>query len=166
MTEPKNARRVRPDMPQYGVMPDQLDGMLDWYWVDQQMRAARNYWICSTRPDGRPHSVPVWGVWVEGGIYFGSERNSVKARNIARDNRVALHLDSGDETVIFEGRAVEALVSPARLKKLNERYVEKYAINPELEDSDGLLLQLLPAKVMAWLEKDYPATATAWLFDD
>ena len=165
MIEPTNAWRVRPNMPNYGVMPDAVDAMLTWDWVDRHMHEARNYWICSVYGDGRPHSVPVWGVWVGGELYFGTDKNSVKARNIARDNRIVLHLDSGDEVVIFEGRVVEAQVSESQLKNISARYVEKYVLDPELEDSGDLLFRLMPKKVMAWLERDYPATATYWLFD-
>ncbi len=165
MIQPKNARRVRPNMPNYGVMADDVTAMLTWDWVDQHMDRARNYWVCSVCGDGRPHSVPVWGAWVDGDLYFGTDKISVKARNIARDNRVVVHLESGDETVIFEGRAIEALVSEERLKTISERYVEKYELEPQLEDSGDLLLRLIPGRVMAWLERDYPATATYWLFD-
>ena len=166
MIQPLNARRVRPNMPHYGVMPDQVDAMLSWDWVDERMHEARNYWVCSVCADGRPHSVPVWGAWVDGVLYFGTDRQAVKARNIARDSRVVLHLDSGDETVIFEGRAAEAQVSAEQMQRIGERYVEKYELDPELAETDSLLLSLTPRKVMAWLEMDYPATATYWLFDD
>ncbi|MDE2749771.1 MAG: pyridoxamine 5'-phosphate oxidase family protein [Chloroflexota bacterium] len=165
MIQPKNARRVRPNMPNYGVMPDATDAMLSWDWVERQMHEARNYWICSVCADGRPHSVPVWGAWVDGVLYFGTDRQSVKARNIARDNRVVVHLDSGEETVIIEGDIVEAQIPETLLKRISERYIEKYALDPKLDDSGDLLLQLAPAKVMAWRERDYPATATCWLFD-
>ncbi len=165
MIQPKNARRVRPNMPNYGVMADDVSAMLTWDWVDQHMDEARNYWVCSVCGDGRPHSVPVWGAWVDGDLYFGTDKISVKARNIARDNRVVVHLESGDETVIFEGRAIEALVSEEQLKTISERYVEKYELEPQLEDSGDLLLRLIPGRVMAWMERDYPATATYWLFD-
>jgi general stress protein 26 len=166
MIQPAKARRVRPNMPHYGVMPDQVDAMLTWDWVDRQMQEARNYWICSVCADGRPHSVPVWGAWVDGVLYFGTDRQAVKARNIARDSRVVVHLGSGDETVIVEGRAAEAQVSHSQLQRITQRYIEKYTLDPELAESDDLLLCLIPSKVMAWLEKDYPATATYWLFDD
>lgn len=166
MIQPKNARRVRPNLPSYGVMPDQTAGMLAWDWVEGQMRRARNYWVCSVCADGRPHSAPVWGVWMDGALYFGTDKNSVKARNIALDKRVVIHLDSGDDVVIFEGALVEAQVTESQLKKITELYIEKYALDPELEDSGDLLLRLLPKKVMAWLESDYPATASSWLFDD
>ena len=29
------------------------------------MSKAHNYWVSTTRPDGRPHVMPVWGVWIE-----------------------------------------------------------------------------------------------------
>lgn len=166
MIQPAEARRVRPNMPRYGVMPDQVDAMLTWDWVDRQMREARNYWICSVCADGRPHSVPVWGAWVDGLFYFGTDRQAVKARNIARDSRVVVHLDSGDETVIVEGRAKIAQVPAAKLRRISQCYIEKYELDPDLAESDNLLLCLIPSKVMAWLEKDYPASATYWLFDD
>ncbi len=165
MIQPTNARRVRPNMPNYGVMPDATGRMLTWDWVERQMHEARNYWICSVRADGRPHSVPVWGAWVDGVLYFGTDKKSVKARNIARDNRVVVHLDSGDETVIIEGSIVEAQTPETLLNRISERYIEKYELDPELDDSGDSLLRLAPAKLMAWLERDYPATATYWLFD-
>ena len=164
MIEPKNARRARPNMPNYGVMPDAVDGMLAWDWVDAQLHKARNYWICSVCGDGSPHSVPVWGAWVEGSLYFGTDKNSVKARNIARDNRIVVHLDSGDETLIIEGAVAVAEIPEPLLVKIAGRYIEKYALDPQLDASDDLLLRLIPKKVMAWLERDYPATATYWHF--
>ena len=165
MTAPPGARRLRPNMPRYGVLPDKVDAMLSWDWVERRMTVARSYWVCSARPDGRPHCAPVWGAWVDGALYFGTDTQSVKARNISRDNRVVIHLESGDETVIFEGVAVEALVPAPMLRRISERYIEKYRLDPELEESDSLLFRLAPHKALAWLEQDYPATATCWLFD-
>ncbi len=165
MIQPKNARRIRPDMPHYGVMPDQKDGMLTWDWVDRQMTQSRNYWIATTQPDGRPHVVPIWGAWVEGSFYFGTDKLSVKARNIRRDNRVVIHLESGDDTVILEGRLVKAQVSAELQKQIDDAFVQKYELDPELDEDGALVYCLLPRKVMAWLESDYPATVTYWLFD-
>ena len=142
MSQPPGARRVRPNMPGYGVMPQAVDGMLAWDWVERQMDQARNYWVCSVRADGRPHSAPVWGVWVDGVLYFGTDKHSVKARNIARDKRVVLHLESGDETLIFEGELVEARVAEPLLTRVSQRYIEKYELDPQLEEADVLLFRL------------------------
>lgn len=43
MIAPSKARRVRPNMPRYGVMPDKVDAMLTWDWVERQMTDARSY---------------------------------------------------------------------------------------------------------------------------
>ena len=154
MIAPSKARRVRPNMPHYGVMPDNVDAMLTWDWVERQMTVARSYWICTTREDGRPHCVPIWGAWVEGILYLGTDKLAVKARNIRRDSRVVIHLESGDETVIFEGELAEAQLSQSIKKKIDDCYFKKYDLSPELEVSDALMFRLAPHKVMAWLESD------------
>ncbi len=166
MKSPPKARRVRPDMPRYGIRLEQTDGMLSWNWVAARMKAARNYWVCSARPDGRPHAVPVWGAWVEGSLYFGTDKQSVKARNIGRNSRVVVHLESGDDTVIFEGNLLETQLSTELQDAIDAAYIEKYDLNPELQEDAGTrLYRLAPRKVMAWQEKDYPSSATLWLFD-
>lgn len=109
--------------------------------------------------------MPIWGAWVEGILYLGTDKLAVKARNIRRDSRVVIHLESGDETVIVEGELVEAQLSQSMEKKIDDCYFKKYDLSPELEVSDALMFRLAPHKVMAWLESDYPATATYWLFD-
>ena len=129
------------------------------------MLGARNYWLCTTCGDGKPHAVPIWGVWVEGRFYFSTGKRSVKARNIGRDNRVVLHLESGDETLIFEGILAESNENASMQAAIVSAYVDKYDISLDAEDLDAIQFRLQPRKVMAWLESDYPATATYWLFD-
>ena len=163
--QPKYAMRVRPNMPDYGVMPDQTDGMLTWDWVDRQMRQARNYWLCTTCPNGRPHAVPVWAAWVEGYLYFGTDRSSVKARNIQNDNRVVIHLESGDETLIVEGTLSMSNESEDLQSAIGRVYLDKYGLDPALDEEDVRQYRLQPHKIMAWLESDFPSTATYWLFD-
>ncbi|MCY4464724.1 MAG: pyridoxamine 5'-phosphate oxidase family protein [Chloroflexi bacterium] len=165
MISPESARRVRPNMPHYGVAADATQGMLSWDWVAQQMQSARNYWVCSVRADGRPHAVPVWGAWFDRAFYFGTDENSVKTANIRSDPRVVIHLDSGDDVVIMEGELAPAKLSAESVAALDALYTQKYGLSPELDTSDSLVYQLHPRKVMAWQEKDFPATATCWLFD-
>jgi hypothetical protein len=40
--------------------------LLPWSHAVERLEKAINYWVCIMRPDGRPHAVPVWGMWVEG----------------------------------------------------------------------------------------------------
>ena len=50
--------------PSYGIkaVPGEK---LPWEQVEGWLVGSRNYWICTTRPDGRPHAKPVWGAWID-----------------------------------------------------------------------------------------------------
>src|SRR5437868_4173625 len=67
---------------------------LPWTHAEERLIKSRSYWICTTRPDGRPHSIPVWGMWVDGAFYFGTGRETRKAKNIAKNPEVSVHLES------------------------------------------------------------------------
>jgi PPOX class probable F420-dependent enzyme len=147
-----------PFPPGYGISRDD-EGLLPWSWVEERMAAARNYWIGTTRRDGSPHAAPVWGLWHEGAVVFSTSRESRKGRNLMRDPRVAVHLESGDEVVIVEGVAEEvALTEPVA-----DAYEAKYGYRPE--PGEGFWLRVPPRVVLAWIEADYPRTATRFDFD-
>src|SRR5207253_11113816 len=77
----------RPAFPGYGI-EESPDGRLDWDWALEKLTASHNYWIATTRADGRPHSMPVWGVVVDGTLVFSTGSTSVKGRNLARSPEV------------------------------------------------------------------------------
>jgi PPOX class probable F420-dependent enzyme len=68
--------------------------------------------LATLMPDGAPHSVPLW-VDLEGDrIAVLTSPSSRKARNIARDPRVALSVTQRDQphtTAVIRGRVVERL---------------------------------------------------------
>jgi Pyridoxamine 5'-phosphate oxidase len=115
MKKPKvaqtNASKLRissvgiPRMPAlYGVKPRKE--YLPWRHAAEKLASSRNYWICTTRPDGRPHAIPVWGFWIDDALYFGTARSTRKARNLAHNSAAVVHLESGDDVVIVEGNAL------------------------------------------------------------
>lgn len=160
---PPGARRTRPGMTNYGIST-QPEGLMHWEWVDTRMEKSRNYWICTTRADGRPHAAPVWGVWLEGALYFGSGDTSSKARNLDRTGQVSVHLESGDEVVIMEGTAAR-IHDMALLERVAALYGAKYvSYKPTAQELAGMF-RMTPKLVMAWLETDFPRTATRWIFD-
>lgn len=164
MTQPTPARPGKSMLQNYGIKP-QADGLMTWDWVDEHMTKARNYWVCSVRADGRPHAAPVWGIWLDGTLYFSSSRRSVKGQNIARDPRVTIHLESGDDTVIFEGKLIE-LTDKAIYARVRAAYNAKYAMEAmaETQDADNVTWYFEPASALSWLESDFPNTATRWEF--
>jgi len=155
----------------YGLLPEnEGKGLLPWSWAAERLERSRNYWIASTRPDGRPHVMPVWGIWTEGALYFGTDPASVKGRNLAANPAIAAHLESGDEAVVLEGIA-EVVTERGLLARLYQRYAEKYAIalGPQTADDPSdypYTLRLRPRRTLAWLETDFPGTATRWRFGD
>ena len=160
-------KRGRPYMRHYGIPSDE-EGLLSWEWVDQQMAKSRNYWICSTRPDGRPHAAQVWGVWIDGVLYFSTDREARKARNLAANPEIVVHLESGDDAVILEG-AVEVIDEREKLLQLGvgKAYALKYPpYDPFAADAPvGLWYALRPRTALAWEERDFTKSATRWDFD-
>src|SRR5204862_540824 len=135
----------------YGIA--QTDkGLLTWDWVTSQIEKARNYWICTTRPDGRPHAAPVWGLWLDDAVWFSTGRASRKARNLARDPSLVVHLESGDDTVILEGEA-EEVSDPAALERFVDAYDEKYAFRPDPGEPANVTYSLRPRMAQTWREQ-------------
>ncbi len=165
MTELPSAAPLaqRPDMPDYGISSEP-DGLLPWSFANEQLAAARNYWIITTRPDGRPHAAPVWGVWQDGVLYFGTGPGSVKARNLAANPALVVHLESGNDVVILEGTA-EWLseVDPALWQPIADQYAAKYdGFRPDPPSAAGPFVALRPSIAFGWLEKDFVRSATRW----
>ena len=77
-------------MPGYGIS-ESLDGVLPWSWAEERLRSSRNFWVSSTWPDGRPHAMPVWAVWLDGALYFSTASNSAKARNLLAKPQLLHH---------------------------------------------------------------------------
>jgi hypothetical protein len=151
-------RRSRPEFgPNYGISAEE-EGMLAWSWADERLGAARNYWIVTAGTDREPSAAPVWGVWADGAVYFSTSPRSRKGQNLAADPRVVIHLESGDEVVILHGE-----VERYELKEsLADAYEAKYDYRPE--PGEGWFT-LRPRRALAWLEREYPKTATRFDFD-
>ncbi len=144
----------------YGVPTDGSGGeRLPWSWAVEQLTAARNYWICTTRRDGRPHAMPVWGIWLDDAVWFSTSPDSLKGRNMARDPRIVVHLESGDDTVVLEGE-VDRAPRGATLDSFVEAYDQKYGYRIDTSNDDYGIYLLRPRIAQTWTEKDYPRTAT------
>ncbi len=140
------------------------EGPLAWEHAEERLEGSRNYWIVTTRRDGRPHAAPVWGVWVEGSLYFGTSRSSVKGRNLAHRPEIVVHLESGDDVVILEG-AVEEVRDPASFEAIDAAYRAKYGMGVDQAGDGGAVWYVVrPGTAHAWLENDFLQTATRWRF--
>jgi general stress protein 26 len=145
----------------YGLQPRQE--YLPWSHAEERLSHSRNYWICTSRPDGRPHSIPVWGFWIDGALYFGTGRNSRKGKNLASSPAVSVHLESGDDVVILEGTA-EEVSDKATLHKIDEASRKKYDMPLMIMPGETVVYCVRPRMALAWRERDFPTSATRWQF--
>ncbi|MFI7426608.1 PPOX class F420-dependent oxidoreductase [Micromonospora sp. NPDC049836] len=67
--------------------------MHDGEWQRFVAEGTRTGKLATTRADGSPHLVPVWFVLDGDDVLFNTGKTSVKARNLARDDRAVLCVD-------------------------------------------------------------------------
>lgn len=156
------SRPTRVRMPPGYTPPGTKTKFLPWTFAESRLRRARNYWVCSARPDGRAHAAPVWGVWLSGAFYFSTDPSSRKAKNLASNPAIVVHLESGDEVVIVEGTA-----APVELgTELDAAYHRKYKMHLIGFPAPMVVFRVTKSVVLAWREKAFAASATRWAFDE
>ena len=143
------------------------DDALSWPEVAARLAAARTYWLCTTMPSGAPHAAPVWGVVTGQVLYLYSERRTVKARNLAADPRVLVHLESGEDVVIVRGTAKD-LGKPAQVPDVVAALSAKYTGGDDrqyLPDADpdfDVVYAISPESAMIWCLADYVGSQRRW----
>jgi hypothetical protein len=162
--EPKVSR---PHMPGYG-MPKTTKGLLPWKWAEQRLRKSHNYWITTVKPDGSPHVMVVWGLWLDGAFLFSTGSQSRKARNLAENPRCVVSTEDAAEAVIVEGVA-EIVDVPVRRVFL-KKYTPKYDFDMAGMEKDILAMKepvfaVRPQVVFGLYEKKFMSSATRWTFN-
>jgi nitroimidazol reductase NimA-like FMN-containing flavoprotein (pyridoxamine 5'-phosphate oxidase superfamily) len=131
------------------------------------MQKAIHYWIGTTDPCGRPHATPVWGVWLNGTLYFDGSPRTRRGRNLESNPAVVIHLESGSDVVILHGEAYE-IKGPERTlaEQLSAAYAQKYGAmgyepSPDTWNTGGLY-RVQIHEAFAWMH--FPQDATRWRF--
>jgi hypothetical protein len=160
----------RPGMPDgYGI-PAKADGLLTWAEVEPRLVAAPVYWLATSRPDGSPHVVPRWGAWLDGVLLYDGSPATRHARNLGTNSACVLHLESGSEVVILEGKAARSSAPGLDLgKRLSDEMSRKYKslgyapAADAWEGSDGGgLCRFEPRKGLAWTRFPTDTTRFRW----
>lgn len=156
-------RAGRPQAPPGYPFSREAAGKLPWSHALRRIEQAPRYWLATTRPDGRPHVTPVWGVWVEGALYFDGHPHTRWARNLAASPLAAVHLESGADVVILEG-AVEDLETDADLgRRVIAAWDTKYGgLHPD--PATRGIFRLWPRSARAWSQETLE-DGTRWQFD-
>jgi len=161
-------RVSRPFMPGYGIQgPDDGSGLLPWSWADGQLSSARNYWVVSVRPDGRPHSMPVWGMWDDGEFWFTSGIQSRKIKNLKADPRCVVSTEDAADPVIVEGTAA-IITDPELIGRVLDLMNGKYETSIEasfLDPAVNATVAVRPRQVISMRHGDFTGSPTRWTFD-
>jgi hypothetical protein len=128
---------------------------LAWPAVRSRLVAAEQYWLATTRPDGRPHVVPTDGLWTDEGFHFGGHEATVHLRNLGANPAAALHLPDAVAAVIVEGTAAWVVPSRAAARTLAAASKAKYGWGGSYV---GGVWLLRPVRVLAWTALNRDAT--------
>src|SRR3712207_1450391 len=103
-----------------------------WAAVERLLTDAQLYWIITVRADGRPHAVPLVGVWQDGAFAFCTGPEEQKQRNLDVNPHVGVATGSTGadgwnrgRDVVVEGTAVR-VVHPLALRTLATAWSDKY----------------------------------------
>jgi len=153
-------------MPDYGIQgPDEGSGLLPWSWAEKRLNASRNYWLTTVWPDGRPHSMPVWGTWDGEALWCSSGRNSRKVRNLAADPRCAVTTEDANDPVVLEGSA-DFATDPDVIARVVELMNAKYDSHFTVEFlSEHATIRVRPHWAFAMTHDDFSGSPTRWAFD-
>jgi hypothetical protein len=142
-------RVSRPYMPGYGIAgPEEGSGLLHWSWAAERLTAARNYWVATVWPDGRPHVMPVWGMWDDSTLWFSSTVGSRKVRNLKAD-RIS--------------------TDPAVLQRVTDLMNAKYHTDFGVDFLDPVInatVGVRPRRVFSLRAVDFSGSPTRWTFED
>jgi PPOX class probable F420-dependent enzyme len=157
----------RPFMPGYGILPaDQGSGLIRWAEAQRRLTVSHDYWVATVRPDGRPHVMPVWGVWLDEQVWFSSSLGSRKARNLDAGPRCTLTTDDALNPVVVDGVAVRVTDGDgiaAFVEAVNEKYDAQ--MTPEFQDpAVNGTYAVRPVTVIALTHGDFQGSPTRWRF--
>lgn len=84
--------------------------------TNRRLRQEKIIWLTTVDAQKTPQPRPVWFHWDGRTILLFSQRNKAKLRHIARNRRVAVHLDTdedGEDVVVLVGDAKVSNTSPS-----------------------------------------------------
>ena len=124
--------------------------------VARRLDEERIAWLTTVGRDGTPEPSPIWFLWDGSELLIYSRPNTPKLRNIGRDPRVSLNLDSdgqGGDIVVITGQArIDPSASPAhRVAAYAAKYAERIkgiGLTPEqFAQAYSVPIRLTPEKL-------------------
>ncbi len=147
-----------------------MSGHIAWRKIDIWLQGYRSIWLSTTRPDGRPHCVPVWYWWDNNNsnVYLVLHGGTEKIKNLSDQSWVVLNAGNADDTIILQGIA-HPVTKQSDRETINEKWQSKY-IDPfsgataSALNANDFVYRVEVQQIMAW---EYGAiqTRTDWHFD-
>lgn len=141
---------------------------LAWPDIAARLGAAAVWWVATASSERGPHTVPVWGVVVDGEPFLYGDAGARRARDLRSDPRAVLHLESGTDVLIVHGELTD--VGPAAAHRAAcEAYAGKYTdpgerpFLPDAPEMAGVrLYRFRPRSAMTWDLEDFFGTQRRW----
>lgn len=157
----------------YGV-PDDPEGVLPWSWAEERLVGCQNFFLVTVDAVGRPHSLPVWAVWMPLRQRWGCgcAPTARKLRNVRENPQVVFTTDDSVEVVSIEGAA--QIVSGPDADPVIDAWVAKYAPRMEGVTSDearqfmrdNAIIEVTPERGFGLIERpdEFSSRATRWVW--
>jgi hypothetical protein len=129
--------------------------------VDAFLASQRTCRVATTGPDG-PHATPLWYVWHGGALWLTSLVRSQRWTDLARDPRVAVVVDTGEQYGELRGVEITGTATPVgdvprgpephpELAEPERLFARKYAGTDEFTpDGRHGWLRITPDKLVSW----------------
>lgn len=122
------------------------------------IRAQRVARLATAGPGGQLHNVPVCTVAIGGKLYFASEADSRKVKNIRQNPRVAVIFDEYDEDwsklrgvmVVGKAAVIEKGATFHRARLALYRKYRQYRKMEPIEEGESVIVVVTPEGTFAW----------------
>ena len=161
-------------MQDYGV-PDDTDGVLPWSWAEERLLACQNFFLVTVNAAGRPHSLPVWAVWMPDRQRWACScaPTARKLRNVRENPQVVVTTDDSVNVVSIEGRAdvIDGDAADPAINAWATKY-EPLMEGTTLEETKAFMrgngiIEVTPERAFGIIEEPdlFGSAATRWVWD-
>ena len=116
--------------------------------MDKRLETDRNIWLSTTRPDGKPHLIPIWFVWVRDHVYICTQSKTVKVRNLSQNPRGSFALEDGSHPLI--GESLATLLSAPYPADVIAAFKTKYDWDITIDPVYDVLIELTITRWLEW----------------
>jgi hypothetical protein len=153
----------------YGaVMGTEASDELTWTEIADRLAREPFWWLATSSPQTGPHSVPVWGVVVDGVAYSYADAGARRMRDLREDPRAVLHLPSALDVLVVSG-TLSDVGAAEQYPEVVAAYARAYpdpGDRPWLPGTEHMLgvrlLRLHPVRARAWRLDDFFGSQRRW----